>query len=69
MWVVLEATDQSVTVHVDGADHLLEGGGVWRGIAMDQPGPLLREYQIDGSDTTSTGDYLTKTDLIGVLPG
>ncbi len=56
MWVVLEATDQSVTVHVDGADHLLEGGGVWRGIALDQPGPLLREYQIDGSDTTSTLD-------------
>ncbi|HLZ29859.1 MAG TPA: hypothetical protein VKV73_21275 [Chloroflexota bacterium] len=31
-------------------------GPGWRGISLQQPGPLDREYQVDGSDTTSTDD-------------
>ena len=31
-------------------------GPGWRGISLEQPGPLQREYQVDGSDTTSTDD-------------
>ncbi len=40
-------------------------GPGWRGISLEQPGPLNREYQIDGSDTTSTDDR--RTVVIGDL--
>jgi hypothetical protein len=42
-------------------------GPAWRGISLEQPGPLEREYQIDGSDTTSTGDR--QPSVIGDLLG
>ncbi|MCA1644681.1 MAG: hypothetical protein LC797_04135 [Chloroflexi bacterium] len=43
---------------VDGQPHTLSSvlGPGWRGISLEQPGPLEREYQIDGSDTTSNDD-------------
>ena len=45
-------------VTVDGQAHSLTSsfGPGWRGITFEQPGPLEREYQVDGSDTTSTND-------------
>jgi hypothetical protein len=55
-------------VTVDGQQHPLSSvlGPGWRGISFEQPGPLQREYQVDGSDTTSTDDRqpLVITDLL-----
>ena len=47
-----------VQVNVDGETHAVSSalGGDWRRLVLDQPGPVDREYQIDGSDTTATGD-------------
>ena len=42
-------------------------GPGWRGISLEQPGPLQREYQVDGSDTTSTDDR--QPSVIGDLLG
>lgn len=56
--VVVEVHGANVVVRVDGAEHAVTAatGSTWRGINLDQPGPLVREYQVDGSDTTSTND-------------
>jgi hypothetical protein len=56
--VALEVRGDALVVQVDGAEHSLTSalGGAWRGVAFEQPGPVQREYQIDGSDTTSTND-------------
>ncbi|GAC1321397.1 MAG: hypothetical protein NVSMB2_18110 [Chloroflexota bacterium] len=56
--VVIEAHDRELSVTVDGHTHVVQSsvGPDWRGIARVSPGPAEREYQIDGSDTTSTGD-------------
>jgi hypothetical protein len=56
--VALEVRGDALVVQVDGADHALSAalGTTWRGVVLEQPGPLLREYQVDGSDTTSTND-------------
>jgi len=62
--VVVEVQGTDVLVRVDGTQHVVSAasGSTWRGIDLDQPGALLREYQLDGSDTTSTNDR-----RIGVL--
>jgi hypothetical protein len=56
--VAIDVDGATVTVHVDGAEHRVAAppGTAWRGVGFEQPGPLVREYQIDGSDTTSTLD-------------
>ena len=56
--VRIEAHGDLLDVSVDGQTHTLAStiGGNWQGILLDQPGPLNREYQVDGSDTTSTSD-------------
>ncbi|HEV7664244.1 MAG TPA: glycosyltransferase family 39 protein [Chloroflexota bacterium] len=43
---------------VDGQAHALSSvlGPGWRAVVLEQPGPLDREYQVDGSDTTATDD-------------
>jgi hypothetical protein len=58
VWVRINIQGESITVAVDGAVHQIHSGlgAPYRGVAFEQPGPLRREYQIDGSDTTSTGD-------------
>jgi hypothetical protein len=47
-----------VQVSVDGETHSVPSSlsGRWQHVALDQPRPVDREYQIDGSDTTSTND-------------
>jgi hypothetical protein len=56
--VSIEGHGAALTVSVDGQSHTLSSvvGPSFRGISLEQPGPLEREYQIDGSDTTSTTD-------------
>ncbi len=58
MWVTLDVEGSSISVEVDGAQHPVDAapGSVWNGVAFEQPGPLAREYQVDGSDTTSAMD-------------
>lgn len=58
MHVTIEAHGAALQVSVDGETHRLSSslGGGWRGVLLEQPGPVDREYQIDGSDTTSTDD-------------
>jgi hypothetical protein len=48
----------SLSITVDGEPHQLSSivGPPWVGVALDQPSPLEREYQVDGSDTTATDD-------------
>jgi hypothetical protein len=43
---------------VDGASHPISStlGGRWQRLTFEQPTPLQREYQVDGSDTTATDD-------------
>jgi hypothetical protein len=45
-------------VTVDGAEHVLRSEliGGWRGVQLELPGRNDREYQVDGSDTTSSND-------------
>jgi hypothetical protein len=56
--VRLEAHGATLQVSVDGSTHEVSSalGGGWSGVQLEQPGPVDREYQIDGSDTTSTSD-------------
>jgi hypothetical protein len=56
------AVTSQVQVEVDGAAHTVSSalGGDWRRLVLSQPGPIEREYQIDGSDTTSTTDRDTR---------
>ena len=56
--VHIESHFSFVRVTVDGQAHTFSAvlGPGWRGISLEQPGPLEREYQIDGSDTTSSDD-------------
>jgi hypothetical protein len=56
--VVIEARSDQLQVTVDGQTHALTSalGGAWEAISLEQPGPLDREYQIDGSDTTVAED-------------
>jgi hypothetical protein len=56
--VSIEGHGAALVVTVDGQQHSLASvlGPGWRGIGLEQPGPFEREYQVDGSDTTSTGD-------------
>lgn len=56
--VTLEGHGAALQITVDGQTHGLSSvlGPGWRGVALEQPGPLEREYQVDGSDTTSTDD-------------
>ena len=56
--VTIEARGTDLNVAVDGQSHPLNSalGGGWDSLAVEQPGPLEREYQIDGSDTTATTD-------------
>jgi hypothetical protein len=56
--VAIEAHGASLTVEVDGATHHLDSGlsGRWLGVLTQSPGPTEREYQVDGSDTTSSAD-------------
>ena len=56
--VAIEAHGPQLSVDVDGQQHELSSalGGSWRRVDFESPGPLEREYQIDGSDTTSTND-------------
>jgi hypothetical protein len=47
-----------VQVSVDGETHSVPSAlsGRWQRVVLEQPRPVDREYQIDGSDTTSTND-------------
>ncbi|MGI9148913.1 MAG: ArnT family glycosyltransferase [Chloroflexota bacterium] len=56
--VSIEGHGGALLVSVDGQQHSVTSGlgPGWRGILLEQPGPLEREYQIDGSDTTATDD-------------
>ncbi|MBV9897155.1 MAG: hypothetical protein JO020_23570, partial [Chloroflexi bacterium] len=56
--VSIEAHAGNLEVSVDGQTHSLSSalGGGWQSVMLEQPGPLQREYQLDGSDTTSTAD-------------
>jgi hypothetical protein len=56
--VSIEAHGAALQVSVDGQTHKLTSalGGGWRRVIFEQPTPLEREYQIDGSDTTATND-------------
>jgi hypothetical protein len=56
--VTIEGHSANLQVDVDGQTHDLDSGlgGGWRSVLLDQPGPVDREYQVDGSDTTSTND-------------
>jgi hypothetical protein len=56
--VSIEGHGAALQVTVDGQTHALSSGvgAGWRGVNFEQPGPLEREYQVDGSDTTSTND-------------
>jgi hypothetical protein len=56
--VSIEGHQASLQVSVDGQTHSLSSalGGGWQRVVLQQPGPLEREYQVDGSDTTSTND-------------
>jgi hypothetical protein len=56
--VSVEAHGTELLVSVDGESHAITSGlgGGWRGVTFEQPSPLEREYQVDGSDTTATND-------------
>ena len=56
--VTIEAHAADLQVNVDGESHAISSslGGGWRRITFEQPTPLDREYQVDGSDTTATSD-------------
>jgi hypothetical protein len=56
--VRLVARESALQVEVDGAEHQVPVAVAsgWRGVEVEQPGPIEREYQVDGSDTTSTND-------------
>jgi hypothetical protein len=56
--ISIEGHGAFLHVTVDGQEHALSSvlGPGWRGISLEQPGPLEREYQVDGSDTTSSDD-------------
>jgi hypothetical protein len=56
--VTIEARGTLLRVVVDGAEHVLRSQivGGWRGVLLESPGPNEREYQVDGSDTTSSDD-------------
>ncbi len=56
--VSIEGHGSFLQVTVDGQEHALSSviGPGWHGISLEQPGPLEHEYQIDGSDTTSSDD-------------
>ena len=64
--VSIEGHGATLQVSVDGETHVVDStvGPGWRGVVLEQPTPFVREYQIDGSDTTSTldrqPDVLTK---------
>jgi hypothetical protein len=67
--VSIEAHAANLQVSVDGQVHGLSSalGGGWQAVALEQPGPLQREYQVDGSDTTATNDR--RPDVIRPLLG
>ena len=56
--VSIEARGVALRIGVDGQMHVLSSalGGGWTRLLLDEPGPIEREYQIDGSDTTATDD-------------
>ena len=56
--VSIEGRGTVLQVTFDGQTHTFSSvlGPAWRGISLEQPGPLEREYQVDGSDTTSNDD-------------
>jgi hypothetical protein len=56
--VTIEGRQTNLQVSVDGQTHSLSSalGGGWQRLALQEPGPVEREYQVDGSDTTSTND-------------
>ena len=56
--VTIEGHGTELQVSVDGESHAITSnlGGGWRRITFEQPSPLAREYQVDGSDTTATND-------------
>ncbi|MDQ3811695.1 MAG: hypothetical protein M3336_15550, partial [Chloroflexota bacterium] len=58
MQVLLDASRASIGVRVDGQAQLVTAtvGDGWRSIVFEQPGPLEREYQVDGSASTATDD-------------
>ncbi len=54
----LDVQPGQVLVTADGQQHQVDvpASTQWQAIALDQPGPLEREYQIDGTDLTFTLD-------------
>ncbi|HMC69392.1 MAG TPA: hypothetical protein VKJ07_09580, partial [Mycobacteriales bacterium] len=57
MAVTIEGHGADLQVSVDGESHAITSSlGGWRSITFEQPSPLQREYQVDGSDTTATND-------------
>ena len=56
------AATRQLQIDVDGGSRAVSSalGGQWQRLVLSQPGPLDREYQVDGSDTTSTNDRDTR---------
>lgn len=67
--VVIEAHGRALTVSVENRPHAVTAsvGPPWSGLTLESPGPADREYQVDGSDTTSTSDrdVATLAHLVG----
>ena len=56
--VVLDVTPEQVAITTDGSVHTFPSpiDRPWASVALIQPDPTEREYQIDGSDVTSRKD-------------
>ncbi|MBV9578670.1 MAG: hypothetical protein JO057_08785, partial [Chloroflexi bacterium] len=56
--LLANAATGEVLVDVDGETHSVPSSlaGSWQHVVLEQPSPEEREYQIDGSDTTSSDD-------------
>jgi hypothetical protein len=67
--VSIEGHGPALQVSVDGQQHAVLSvlGPGWLRVDLQEPGPLEREYQVDGSDTTSTDDRQPRAiaDLLG----
>jgi hypothetical protein len=56
--VTIDVAGTTATARIEGSQHTVTLSGIGPGghIRFEQPGPAEREYQIDGSDTTSRND-------------
>src|SRR5262249_5243605 len=70
--VTIEVRGSDARVSLDGSQHDLRAPDIGPDarVRLEQPGPAAREYQIDGSDTTSRNDrdvaqFLSVSDSLG----